>query len=77
MTHVLGMHVRDGFDDLGEHGATHMFGQLLGGQLLDVVLEGHSLAQLHHQVNLGSLVNYLVQAHDVGVVLEVAQRIDF
>lgn len=71
------MHVSDSLDDLGEHGATHGLGQLLRWQLLDVVLERHSLAQFHHQVHLGPLVNHLVQAHDVWVVLEIAQRVDF
>ena len=64
---ALRVHISDAAGQLFKYVFAGVFRQALIGHLFNVVEDAHSLAQLHDQVDLGPLVDDLVQLHDVRV----------
>ena len=64
---TLRMHVSCGTHKLLEDMLASIFRQTLVFQLLNVVIDAHTLAELHDQVHMGSLIDYFVQLHYIRV----------
>ena len=68
MDHIIGMHILNSTDNFFENVCCLILGQSrLRLPFLDGMEQIGALAELHDQMNLGSSVYHLIQAHDVRV----------
>lgn len=67
MHNALRVHVADRKKQLSKDNSASLFVHSLIWQLLYMMIDAHARTQLHHEVNMSSLVYNFIQTHDVRV----------
>ena len=65
---ALTMHVCNTLHHLSEDLSASALWQASVRLLFDMVEDTHSLAKLHHEMNVSPLINDFIQLHDIGMV---------